>query len=471
MHTADNRKTTSSISLTLAVLVTMALAAGCGSGSGSDGKPVNAEVHVVSQNLLHGIACPADSDRCDLPSRVALFVAQLEAANCPEIVAIQEANIATVDLLKDKTADACGGLYNVVWDDDPAVDREVVLTTGKVLGSERIRLAGPLRSALWVRIAAKVGPVDLVTTHLASSSDNRPCDTNSCPPPCEITDTLNTCQARQSADLLDSHMGPGSIGILAGDLNAAPGEPTIQVLLDRGYRDTHAAAGNPPCDPATGSNCTSGRIDDSLVDMTNPASKQAERIDFVMFATKRNCHTFQPTGVFAANGGPAGFANLVYPADHSGVEAILICKTTAANRAANTPSKSASTSTTKAAVAVDPATAEAVTAAFNTLFTGGTDANTKLTALQDADALRESFTARMKSVGALAEQTTVRVENMNQVNPDTVDLTYSILIQGAVVLDALPGQAVKVDGKWLVSRATYCEVATLGADEIPEPCR
>ena len=71
-----------------------------------------------------------------------------------------------------------------------SLDREVVLTTLPVLGQERTRLAGPLRTALWVRVSAGVGVVDLVSSHLASSSDDRPCDARTCPPPCQIDEMV-----------------------------------------------------------------------------------------------------------------------------------------------------------------------------------------------------------------------------------------------------------------------------------------
>ena len=60
------------------------------SNDDADGRPET--LHVVSQNILHGNACPPDSDLCDVRDRVALFTVQLEVAGCPELVAIQEAN-------------------------------------------------------------------------------------------------------------------------------------------------------------------------------------------------------------------------------------------------------------------------------------------------------------------------------------------------------------------------------------------
>lgn len=457
-----------------AITAVVVLVSACSSDDASDKAAPKAEparVRVVSQNLLHGIACAPDTDRCRLPDRVALFAAQLAEAGCPELVAIQEANAETVELLEKELAGVCGDRYRIVWDDDPGVDREVVLTTDRVLGTERVRLAGPLRTALWVRVATDVGPVDLVATHLASSSDDRPCDASTCPPPCAVTDTLNTCQARQAADLLDARRAPRSVGVLAGDLNAQPGEPTLEVLRERGYVDTHVAVGNPPCEPETGAQCTSGRIDDSLADMTDASSLQTERIDFVMLATRRDCRVVRPTGVFAPEGGPGVAGDLIHPADHSGVEATLRCATTAADRAAAKARRDVATTSTTVAAAIDPATRAAVTTAFETVFTGGTDAETKLSALEDADALRESFVARMAAVGELATRTTVRMDSMRAAGPDAVEVTYSILLDGAVVLDALPGRAVRAGNTWLVSRATYCDVATLGVDEIPEPCQ
>ena len=151
----------------------------------------------MSQNLLHGVNCPAESDACDLPGRVDLFLRQLDEAGCPELVGLQEANGRMVSLLSDGLGEICDGAYDVVSDDDPGLDREVVLTTLPVLGQQRIRLAGPLRTALWVRVAADLGVVDFVSSHLASGSDDRPCDARTCPPPCDVEGMVGACQGRQ----------------------------------------------------------------------------------------------------------------------------------------------------------------------------------------------------------------------------------------------------------------------------------
>ena len=448
------------------------LAAACGSSSAPKATATtrSAQVRIVNQNLLHGNACTADSNRCDLPRRVALFARQLSRAKCPELVAIEEANQTTVAELRKSLPGPCG--YHLVYDDDPGQDREVVLTTKKVLGTERRKLAGPLRTAYWVRVATDAGAVDLVATHLASSSDNRPCDAVTCPPPCKVSDSLNACQGRQAVAFLDEKRGQRSVAVLVGDLNAKPGEPTIAAITASGLLDTHLAAHNGECDPASGTNCTSGRIDDSLLDMRNAQSKQSERIDYVFLDPTPRCRVGRPTGVFAAAGGPTNdlLNGIVFPADHSGVIATINCQTTTADLAAAKPVRP-TTTTTSSKTALSPAVEQAVTAAFTTLFAPNPDVDAQLATLENATALRDSFIARKQQVGELANRSSARIDSFDGRADDTVNVTFSILLDGNVVLDALPGQAKLIKGRWLVATQTYCQVATLGIDTIPEACK
>ncbi|MGZ6913012.1 MAG: hypothetical protein ACXVJS_15755 [Acidimicrobiia bacterium] len=458
------------VGVVAAALLVVGAACSSSTARATDSSDRSRAVTIVNQNLLHGTACAADSDRCDLPDRVHLFVNQLVVAHCPTIVAIEEANARTVEQLRRDVPGSCG--YHLVWDDDPGQDREVVLTTGPVLASERHRLAGPLRTAYWVRVATDAGPVDLVATHLASSSDDRPCDASTCRAPCKVTDSLNACQGREAVALLRRVTGAHSVGVLAGDLNAKPSEPTIRAIRGAGLVDTHLAAGNRECDPKSGRDCTSGRIDDSLVDMRNAASKQTERIDYVFLRPTARCTITNPTGVFAAHGGPASDRNggLVFPADHNAVEATIRCHTSAADLAAAKP-VATTTSTLAPGAGIPAATRDAVTAAFTNLFAPNPDADQQLSSLEHAAALRDSFIARKRQVGAVADQTSVRIDSFDRATRNTVDLTFSILVNGAVVLDELPGQARLVDGRWLVTARTYCQIATLGTTDIPEACR
>ena len=453
--------------LVLVVLV----AAGCSSGD-DDASP--ATVHVVSQNILHGIACPPDSDGCDLPGRAALFARQLEEGGCPELVGLQEANEAVLDALRPGLADTCDGRYEVVFDGDDGVDREVVLTTLSVLGTERIRLAGPLRTALWVRVAADVGVVDFVTTHLASGSDDRPCDERLCPPPCDASGSVNTCQAVQVLRFARRVAHPDGVVVLGGDLNARADEPAVAAVRRAGFEDTHLAAGNRECDARTGVRCTSGRADDSLRDLTDPSSRQRERIDYLFVGGRRSCDTQRPTGLFnAAPADPPGAGGLVFPSDHTGVEATLSCATTEDQRESATSATVArrTTTTVGADGAVDQATIGEITEAFHLLFDGDvTDVEAKLGAVEDGELLREYFVASYEAQREIASRVRVRIDAMRLLDPRHAEVTYSLLLEGQPVLDHLEGGAVRAGRRWLVTRRTYCDVSTQGQERIPEPC-
>ena len=115
-----------------------------------------------------------------------------------------------------------------------------------------------------------------------------------------------------------------------------------------------------------------------------------------------------------------------------------------------------------------------MTKAFETVFNGGgSTVETRLTALQDAGLLRDAFIARYEqpAVKAIADQIHVRIDSMNAVDRDHVNVVYSILLDQTAVLDHLPGEAVREAGTWLVSRRSYCQVATLGESTVPEACR
>ena len=108
-----------------AIGLAIAIAVGFAACSSEESEPSAsaeaAQVRVVSQNLLHGIACPADSDGCDLPGRVALFAQQLDEAECPELVSVQEANERMVDHLRTEIVEVCDGRYELVEPDASGV--------------------------------------------------------------------------------------------------------------------------------------------------------------------------------------------------------------------------------------------------------------------------------------------------------------------------------------------------------------
>jgi hypothetical protein len=316
--------------------------------------------------------------------------------------------------------------------------------------------------------------VDFVSSHLASSSDDRPCDDATCPPPCSSDEMLNDCQARQLVAFADEVSGDDSVVVIAGDLNASSGDPAVDVVLAAGFIDTHLAAGNSECHSATGDQCTSGRVDDDLADLTHPASRQSTRIDYLFVGGSRGCRAVAPTGLFNADPASPAVNGLVFPSDHTGVEATLECETTEAQRedAIGATVTTPPTTTSAAPSEVDRETLAAITDAFRALFDGDvTDVDAKLAALEDGELLRPFFLATYQAQGEIVRRIRVRIDHVALVDATHADVTYTLLLDGAAVLDHLPGAAVAVNGRWLVTRRTYCEVSIQGATEIPPPCQ
>ncbi len=329
--------------------------------------------------------------------------------------------------------------------------------------------------ALWLRVTTDVGLVDFVTTHLASSSDDAPCRADTCPAPCAPTDRLNACQAKVLLAEVARLADPQAVVVVGGDLNAHVREPTPEAFRAAGLTDTHLLARNAECD-ATGDQCTSGRDDTSLTDLADPASRQTERIDYLFVGGSRECVTAAPTGLFngePAVGDPTGLA---YPSDHTGVQATLACRVDdAAREAARTaPTLPPAPTTTLAPGGgpADDATRAAVTAAFRDLFDGDvSDVDRKLSSLEDAALLRDTFIQSYEALREIAARTHVRVDDVVLTAPDRAAVTFALLLDGNVVIPPRAGEAVRSGDRWLVTRRTYCDLSTMGAAELPEPCR
>jgi hypothetical protein len=71
----------------------------------------------------------------------------------------------------------------------------------------------------------------------------------------------------------------------------------------------------------------------------------------------------------------------------------------------------------------------------------------------------------------VAARATATVDSIVLTGPDTAEVTYSVLLDGEVALSGVAGNAVRIDGVWLVGQDTFCTIATQGSDTLPEPCR
>lgn len=329
--------------LALAAVIAVPGAAVAGADSVPRRAPATAapkgDLRIVTMNILHGITCPNAPDDCQGDDRMALLGQQLQAADCPPVVALQEIAQRTYDrVVAAPWVKECK--YRIVWHDMPSVDRELVLTTLPVKNQKLTVLAGNFRGAYRVELKSKLGPLVLVVTHQDGDSqagaDPRLCTPEVCPPPCPQDVSQQACQTIQAEALAMEGGGRKAIRVLTGDLNVPAGTPRYQSLIANGWIDSHLAAGNPECDPATGAACTSGREDMSTDDLKNPASLENERIDFLLVKGPRGCKVrFDKaadrdkdklgTGLFAhepVTGGPGGLA---YLSDHTGVAADLSC--------------------------------------------------------------------------------------------------------------------------------------------------
>jgi endonuclease/exonuclease/phosphatase family metal-dependent hydrolase len=295
-------------------------------------------VRSVNLNLLHGVVCEAESNGCQASDRVALLGPQLEESDCPEVVGLQEINQQLSDLLKKAVKRLCDGAYKIAFTAPVrGVDTEQVLTTLPVKSIKVIKLSGNFRTASRVVLKSAAGPLALVVTHQEGDPDTPfvgKCST--CRPPCSADTSPFECQTIAAADLSESISGKKVIHVLMGDFNVEPTSDRYKALIADGWIDSHLAAGNAECVPATGVNCTSGREDRTIVALKDPNAKEAYRIDFIFVKPPSSCDlTFDTpddgdgdglgTALFFNTPTVDGPGGLVWTSDHTGVSADFSC--------------------------------------------------------------------------------------------------------------------------------------------------
>ena len=332
----------------------------------------------------------------------------------------------------------------------------------EVVGAQRRVLADRFRSAYLVRVASPIGVVDFLTTHLASGSDDRACSAELCPPPCDPAVSLRACQARQVLEFAREAAVPGGVTVVGGDLNDVAGSPTLAVFGEAGFVDSHLAAGHAECDAATGAGCTAGRDDATLDDMADPASLQRRRIDYLLFsAPGRDCAVAGGTGLFNAEPASGGLA---FPSDHTGVALALACDAGGVDPAVadlalpDEPEPAAEPESQP----VDSVAAEAITTSFEVFFDGSiADIEARIDQVEDFAGMREAARLTFESSGDTGAAVRGRVDSISRTSSTTAEVAYSILLNDQVIFDGRIGQAVLAAGRWLVSRATFCDLVAL----------
>jgi hypothetical protein len=288
---------------------------------------VKEPVRVITFNALHGLFCPDETDWCKAPDRVAMFGELVEAADCPDLIGLQEVGERLGELIPPLVETLCDGEYTIAWQAvEPPIDREMVLTRLPIVDQGYLDIANFPWEAYWVRVDAPIGPVDFLTTHFASSSNNPPCLPDRCPPICAEGITTNQCHAVEVADFFENRSG-AVMSIVGGDLNARPGSPTVTTLTDAGFVDAWLASGQPECNPDTHVGCTGGgNQPEPWVGMDTEAGPGYDgRIDFLLVRPGADCEVDYEASGFAHEPRATALNGLYWPADHAGVQANLGC--------------------------------------------------------------------------------------------------------------------------------------------------
>lgn len=316
----------------LVVVLLIAAAAGVGAGgpagraaaAGPKAKPLR----VATINVLHGLFCPQETDYCHAPDRAESLARGLEDAGCPHLVGFQEIGLRQEDLVPEAMEEVCGGRYQLAWQAvEGSPDREMVFTTLPIRERGFLDIANFPWEAYWVRVKTPVGPVEFLTTHFASSANNPPCTAEICPPVCPAGIETNECHALEVADFYDARPG-AALQIASGDLNAEPGDPTLNTLTDAGFVDAWLEAGRSECDSSTGRGCTGGRPrpENALDGLDVPQGRYSARIDFVLVKAARGCKLRVRAEPLFAEPFEEPFRGLYWTSDHAGLVTDLRCR-------------------------------------------------------------------------------------------------------------------------------------------------
>jgi hypothetical protein len=292
------------------------------------GPPADQQVSAVAFNHLHGLFCDfRNTDFCKAPTRVKIFGKWLERSGCPDLVGLQEINARLNELLTELVTKVCDGEYKVSFEPTNNTDAQMVLTRLEIIEEGTLDIASFPWEARWVRVQSPQGPVDFLTAHFASSSNNPPCTAELCPPICAAGIETNECHAHEVVEFLSGRSG-AAMSIVAGDLNATRGEPTLDVLIGGGYVDSWLESGRDECDPETGRGCTgcSERKSKYIGMETKKGLKCDHRIDFVLARPGDGCNlSVAEANGFAHRPLKKAVNGFYWPSDHKGSQAAFTC--------------------------------------------------------------------------------------------------------------------------------------------------
>jgi endonuclease/exonuclease/phosphatase family metal-dependent hydrolase len=254
-------------------LLPVALAAFLLSSCAGGGRSV--ELRVVDLNVLHGIGDedPQAEPYDRLPERIELIAAALAELR-PDVIFLQEVVVpAEGDPYPDVRAlllEALGNEYAAVFGDirggpvDTGGLGQLTITRLPVLDKENFHVGG-VRSLLRVTVETDAGRLDLYNAHLEGTG--AVLDVAPEAPVAEIEAVLAFIERTRT----------GAV-VLAGDLNAEPEDASVRRLIEAGFVDAMAVAGDATCEREGDPGCTSSTL--PLGDNAKRAA--ARRIDYVL---------------------------------------------------------------------------------------------------------------------------------------------------------------------------------------------
>jgi endonuclease/exonuclease/phosphatase family metal-dependent hydrolase len=285
---------------------------------GGGGETSRMELVVVGHNILHGIIDEdPDAEPYDRFAERIELIADALAGTGPDVVMLQEVvgnPGADYPNVRERLVEALGSEYAAVFGNflGGPIDEEglgqMTITRLPIVSSEN-RSVEEIRSVHHVALDTEFGLIDVYNVHLEGTGaviEQDEAETTA-----EIENVI--------AFIEETRSGTGPV-ILAGDFNAEPGDPSIQRLIEAGFIDVIAEAGDPQCDAPGDPGCTNSTI--PLGD--NPDNMADQRIDYVFVLPGEEVGVqVREARLFLNEPVDLGGGRLLWASDHIGVLARL----------------------------------------------------------------------------------------------------------------------------------------------------
>lgn len=269
---------------------------------------------IIDHNILHGIlnedlaAEPFDR----FPERLPLIAKALAEAQ-PDIILLQEVLVSGGEGYPDVRAalrDTLGEEYRQLFGSitgepiNQGALGQMTLTRLPVVSSENRHIGGA-RAVHRVTVETHAGPLDIYNVHLDGTSFAEP--------------QAAVDEIAKVLDFIEQTRSGGPV-ILAGDFNAEPSDPSIQRVLQAGFNDALAEAGDPTCNKAGDPGCTNSTI--PLGD--NPENRADTRIDYIFVLPGYEVTVeVADASPFLNEALDLGGGRLLWPSDHIGLRAVV----------------------------------------------------------------------------------------------------------------------------------------------------